>query len=284
MKNDLLCDLSPPSKGGKSIISYLGTVCAAATVIVFSALFFTDVSLSAAATLDLGMDFLLLFFSSYVMYSSLFETGKGKAEEKESYKELLEKRAALFKRYRAEASRAALTEFCKAVSVRETEARREALLFSFYMEKEDYSLILKKGKGKCTLKERRVLRQMERRTAVHITPRLLLAEECNGAADRPFSHSPAQMRRRRFMGFLLPSLLTAVFSVSVVCRVIDAPSSDVIVGYLLKLFTLFLNGVKGFRAGFFHVTEEKTRFATEQCFWFEEFFASLEKTNTTPKN
>ncbi len=289
MKNDLLLsDLSSPFrndplKGGKSILSYLGIVCAAATVVVFSALFFADISLSAAATLGLGMDFALLFFSSYVMYSSLFETGKSKAEEREDYQCLLKKRAALFERYRTEGSCASLTRFCKQTSEKETASRREITLLSHFLEPEDYEALLRKAKEELSYREKRLLKRISRASFVHITPRLLLADGTEDKNDRPFAHSPAQMRRKRLLRFLLPSLFTAFFSVSIVCQVIESPTPDIVVGYLLKLFTLFLNGIKGFRAGFFHVTEEKTRFLTEQCFWFEEYFASSESEKIPPR-
>ncbi len=281
MKNDLFSELSSPLKNGKNILSCLGILCAAATVVVFSALFFADITLNAAATLDLGMDFLLLFFSSYVMYSSLFETGKTKAEEREGYQALIQKREALFKRYRAEGTSASLARFCKEASEKESESRREYVLSSLFFEKEEYEALLKKEKRSLTVKERRLLRHITRRSTAQITPRLLLSEQSEEKNALPFSRLPARMRRRRALRFLLPTALTAFFSVSIVCHVIETPTADIVVGYLLKLFTLFLNGIKGFRSGFFHVTEEKTQFITEQCFWFEEYFAASENKKTT---
>ena len=49
------------------------------------------------------------------------------------------------------------------------------------------------------------------------------------------------------------------------------PSPDAVVGYLLKLFTLLQSGVKGFRAGYFHATEDKAEYLAEQCALLEEY-------------
>ncbi len=275
MKNDLFSPEKAPMRDGGGILSSLGILCAVATVLVFSALFFTDISVSAAATLDFGLDFALLYFSSYVMYFSLFETGRERAESIDGYKALKEKRSLLFRRYRTEGSGESLSLFCKRLSERETAERRAALLSSLFIGEQEYEALLKKEKSALKRSERRVLRKMKRARAVRISPHLLLAEQEKGGERIPFRHSPEALRRERFLRFLLPTALTALFSVSVACRVIENPSPDIIVGYLLKLFTLFFNGVKGFRSGYAHVTEEKTAYLSEQCFWLEEYFCSL---------
>ena len=57
--------LSPPKtkERVRSLLSTLGILAAAATVIVFSALFFTEVSLSAQSALSFSLSFFLLFSS-----------------------------------------------------------------------------------------------------------------------------------------------------------------------------------------------------------------------------
>ena len=118
---------------------------------------------------------------------------------------------------------------------------------------------------------------------MHVTPTLLLAERVLSGKSDPFSRSLAHRRRRRFFRFLLPTALTAFFSVSLAATVIKDPSADVIVGYLLKLFALLFNGVKGFRSGYAFVAQDKCAYMREQCFWLEEYFASLRCESTAPR-
>jgi len=275
MQNDLFSVKESGARGKDGILSSLGILCAAATVLVFSALFFTDLSVSAMATLDLGLDFALLYFSSYVMYFSLFETGRERAKTAERYRTLHEKRALLFRRYRSEGSGDSLARFCEELSRQKTAERHAARLSALFLSEEEYKALTEKAPDTLTKKEKRLLRKVRRARAVRISPRMLLAEEEGAGESVPFSHSPAAMRRGRFARFLLPTALTALFSVSVACQVMENPSPDLIVGYLLKLFTLFFNGVKGFRSGYAHIAEEMTAYITEQCFWLEEYFSSL---------
>ena len=275
MQNDLFSLKEKASEGKGSILSSLGILCAVTTVLVFSALFFTDLSVSAMATLDLGLDFALLCFSSYVMYFSLFETGRERAKAAAEYCALHEKRTLLFRRYRSEGSGESLARFCRELSRQKTAERRAATLSSLFLGEEEYGALSEKAPDTLTGKEKRLLRKMRRVREVHISPRLLLAEEESAGESVPFSHSPAAMRRKRFARFLLPTALTALFSVSVACRVMLDPSPDIVVGYLLKLFTLFFNGIKGFKSGYAHIAEEMTAYLSEQCFWLEEYFSTL---------
>ena len=277
MKNDFLPLPEEASAKKGEALSGLGLFCAIATLLIFSALFFSDVSLSVHSALDFGVDFTLLFFSSYVMFFSLFETGKEKASEAEEYKLLHQKREELFARYRSEGDTESMALFCKMLSERESEERRAVMLSSLLITDAEYNALLNKEPHLHTKEERRILRAMKRVRRVHISPHQLLAERSAAAHHTPFARSPEQMRRRRFLLFLLPTALTALFSVSVICEVIDHPTADVIVGYLMKLFTLCAGGVKGFRSGFIHVKEEKSNYLAEQCFWLEEYFSELQK-------
>lgn len=281
MKDDLFLSDTQEKTAVRSILSGLGVICAALTVLVFSTLFFSDITLSVKGALDFSVDFALLFFSSYVMYFSLFDTGSEKAASLASYTALKEKRAALFLRYRAKGSHESLTAFCRRLSFAKTEERRQDVLSLYFLSEEEATLLRKKDKKDLTKNERRALWRLSRLKPVRITPALLLAERALAKDSTPFSHSPEQLRRRRFFRFLLPSALTAFFSVALVCEVIRDPSLDVIVGYLLKLFTLLFNGVKGFRSGYAYVDSDKNAYMHEQCFWLEEYFASLEREKTS---
>jgi len=274
MKNDLFLPSSERSTAAKSILSSLGIFCGAATVLVFSALFFADVSLSLSSALDLSVDFALLFFSSYIMYFSLFDTGAEKGKALPETVALKEKRERLFVRYRKDGSSESLSAFCAALSEEKTREQKELLLSRLCLtEREAEELTAKK---KPTLKERCTLWKIKHAPFVRVTPKMLLSER-SAEASVPFSHSPEKMRRRRFFRFLLPTVLTALLSVSLAAEVILNPTANEVVSYLLKLFTLLFNGVKGFRSGYSYIASDKNAYMREQCFWLEEYFTALEK-------
>ena len=275
MEPSLLLSPQKKKESVKNLLSYLGVAAGVATVFIFSALFFTDVSFTAAGTVSFSLSFLLLFVSAYMMYASLFETGRGLSEREERYTSLLSRRDALFLRLHTEGSQEQLSHFCKRVSAEETKREREHLLHLYFTTEEEVALWKEKPKGERTRRERRALRALARQRAVSITPRALLAERPVTARHAPLSASPERSRCRRTVMFLLPLALFTVLSVSVACEVILNPSPDAIVGYLLKLFTLLQSGIKGFRAGTAHVAEDKCDYMREQCELLEEYFKNI---------
>lgn len=277
MKNDLFLPNVEEKAAVKSILSSLGILCAAATVIIFSALFFADVTLTFSSALDFTVDFALLFFSSYIMYFSLFDTGSEKALLLRPVCSLKEKRDALFDRYRKEGTSESIAAFCAMLSKEKTREQREVLLSQMSVSEEEAARLWKKERRSLSVADKRILRRLSRLKHIRILPNMLLSERAVSAMDVPFSSSPEKMRRRRFFRFLLPTVLTALLSVSLAAEVIRNPSADVIVGYLLKLFTLLFNGVKGFRSGYSYIACDKSAYMHEQCFWLEEYFAWLKK-------
>lgn len=255
----------------RSLLSTLGILAAAATVIVFSALFFTEVSLSAQSALSFSLSFFLLFSSSYIMYVSLFETGRGQGEKEEKFSSLTTRRAALFTALREQGSKETLLAFCRRLSQKETAAARQALLLRHFTTEEELAAWRKTPRRDRTLTMRRALLADARFRPIQITPRMLLAEQPKTAVYAPLSHTPDRERHRRTLAFLLPLALFTSLSVSLVCEVILNPSPDTVVAYLLKLFTLLHSGLKGFRAGFFHVTVDRCGYMEEQCELLEEY-------------
>lgn len=269
-------------EGVKGLLSYLGIFAAAATVIIFSALFFADISFSAAGTLSFSLSFLLLFLSAYMMYASLFETGRGYAERENGYRELHSRRSLLFSRLRTEGNQDSLSRFCRRISEEETKRERGEILHLHFFTEEEIVTATKKGKRERTRRERRVLHALAHQRAVCITPRALLAERAAKVARAPLSASPERSRARRTLSFLLPLALVTVLSVSIACEVILNPSPDAIVGYLLKLFTLLQSGIKGFRAGAEYISEDKCGYMREQCELLEEYFKELSQEAPKP--
>ena len=271
--------LSPEKKKEhvKNLLSYLGILAAAATVVIFSALFFSDISFSLAGTVNISLAFLLLFVSSYIMYVSLFETGKIQAEKEEEYLALSERRAKLFSHLHAQGDPDRLTKFCQRISEKETAEERARLLHLHFTTEAEVAAWRSLPKGTLKHAQKRVLRALAKQKAISVTPRMLLAERPSAHRHAPLSASPERCRRRRTASFLLPLALFTALSVSLVCEVMTDPSADAVVGYLLKLFTLLQSGIKGFRAGYQHVLLDKSDYMREQCELLDIYFASAEE-------
>ena len=272
MDKNWLLTSSPKKEGMQSILSCLGIIAGAGTLLLFSALFFTNISFTVQSTFSFTLTFLLLFISSYMMYLSLFETGKNQGEREITYQTLFRKREALFLKVRKEVEQEELSAFCKAFSERETRERKEALLRAHFLTAEEAACLLETETRSLSREKRVAKRALKRHKAIILSPRALLAEQPQRHTSAPLSHSPGQKLFFRTLSFLLPLLLFTTLSVSVACQVILNPGADTVVSYFLKLFTLLSSGLKGFRTGFHHITKDKYGYMLEQCTILEEFF------------
>lgn len=275
MENNWFITAEKKRESAKNLLSYLGLLVAAATVLVFSALFFTDLSFSKESSVSFSLTFFLLFSASYIMYVSLFETGKSEGERTEEYQALLKKRGELFTKFRVTGNQKTLSLFCKALGDKETKGNRARILDEHFVTEEDVLLIKQKRPAERTVREKRVLSRLARQKAVIITPRAVLAERPGVNHRAPLSLSPERSRRRRTVAFLIPLAAFTALSVSLVFEVIRDPSADAVIGYLLKLFTLLHSAVKGFRAGFYHATLDRCDYMREQCDVLTDYFNTL---------
>lgn len=264
--------LSPKKEHtSRTITATLGIGAAACTVLVFSVLFFTDVRFTAEGMLSLSLHFALLFFSSYVMYFSLFETGKEKGETDEDARAVHTKRNALLSRYEKEGDTASLRLFCEEVTEKEQKEAKAALLSRLLLTEEEGDALLAREEA-LSFGERRRRRALQSVRAIRLTPAMLLSHRKTEGYHAPLSRSPERMRRRRSLSFLLVTAVTAAFSVSLVFDVLLSPTAGTIAAYLLKLFTLFGSGLRGYKAGYFHATVDVADYEREQASLLEEYF------------
>ncbi len=262
---------SKEEKAGKNILACLGIGGAVATVLVFSVLFFTEIRLTAESVLSLSLHFALLFFSSYVMYFSLFETGRDKGTAEEASVTEKKRSAALLARYEKEGDTASLRSFCEEITRKERKEARLSLLSRYLMTEEEGEALLS-HEGRLSLRERRRRHALRGTEAIRVTPAILLDVRKTERYKPPLSRSPEKMRLWRSLRFLFITAVTAAFSVSLAFNVLLSPNAGTIAAYLLKLFTLFGSGMKGYKAGFLYVTEDVTAYRHAQNDLLEEYF------------
>ncbi len=271
-----------PDKGEaqkRGILACLGIACAIVTVLVFSVLFFTEISFTVESILSLSVQFALLFFSSYVMYFSLFETGKDKGEREEEVRATAQRNSALLRRYEKEGAPDTLLAFCLTQTEKERREAHRFLLSRFSMTEAESEALLKSTKG--SLRDRARRHALMRVSRIRITPAMLLLGRKAGKYTAPLSHSPERMRLRRAALFMLFAAVTAAFSVSLVFEMLFSPDPSTVAAYLLKLFALFGSGARGYRAGYLHATGDVPHYQKEQNHLLEEYFRTLSHAHTS---
>ncbi|MCQ2385343.1 MAG: hypothetical protein MJ078_01515 [Clostridia bacterium] len=258
----------------KSVLANLGILCAGVTLCVAAVLLFTDISFEVAGTYIFSPSFLLLLFAGYVMYFSMASAGRERASSEPGYRKQKETLEGLLTQYRLRGSRDSLSAFCRKISARETDEKINGLLLYYGITRED----MEKGFAadqKITRRQKKGLRRVKRCEGVTVAPSMLLSGQGVGLYAPPLSAPPEKTAARRIILYMLPTSLTAFFSVSVVCSVILKPTAGEWIGYLLKLFTLVFNGIKGYEAGYFHIAKDKKKYRGGQIVLWEEYFKDL---------
>ena len=253
----------------RGVLSNLGIVCAVFTFLSVSALFFTDITVSLQGSLSFSIQFLVLLFASYVMYFSLSETGADRARQEKEFGAAKARADALHLRFREKGDINSLLLFCNKVSLRETESKRSALLSYYGLSKKD---LADAASASLSAMQKRGLLRVKRMREVRILPSMLLLSREEGGYRPPLAKSPAAAKRHRFIPYLLASLFTAFFSVSVLCEIIINPNPALLVGYISKVFTLVFNGIKGYRAGYCNIAKDTALYLEEQSDLLEEYF------------
>lgn len=277
MRNDLKWE--EPRRAAGGMLAHVGILTAVLTVAVFSALFFAELTFTVEGGIRFGLHFVLLCFASYTMYFSLSEVGVDRALQSEGARRTLAALEQTVARARGERTMADLRGFCHRFAARETAERRALTLAAYDLDEAELARLRAQPRKRLPYRMRRALRAVEGLAPVRITPSMLLSDRIPTGMRPPLARTPRSLRLRRTLCFLIPTALTALFSVSVVCEVIASPTPDVLVGFLLKLFTLFSGGAKGFRDGHRHVTEDRLPYAEERTEILEEF---LKSTPTPP--
>ncbi len=249
-------------KTAKNILSNLGMATAIVTVLFVTGAFFTELEVVGALETLFSPSFFLLLFSSLIMYYALNDTGvgHGKAEKeyldaKEAYEEST-KKAFSCKTQK-------LPTFCTNLCAEELAEARKSLLLPYGIP---YAVYLAKYRGKSkkelpetlTRDERSAILRANRLSCQRLTPGMLLDNGTgNGSRKRYLlGMSPNRKRVFRDILILLPTFLSAFFSVSIVFSLIESPSFATFIACMLKVCALLWHGVKGYRTGYLYASRD----------------------------
>lgn len=226
-------------------IRQIGLVTGAITVFVCALLFFTDISMMGIGTKELTGNFITMILASYIMYFSLSDSGELLGRESAEYLEAAREYGAVRDKIGGE-SLPALSLWCCEYADGELLRRRRRALLAASLSEEDYAAYLD-GRGNFSSSRRRALRACSKMKRIKLTPSMLLSEDAHcgeGLTD------PRRSKLLARASALIPTLVCSVVTVSVSLSAKDAMTYTTAVAGLLKLFGLFVVGVKGYYSGY----------------------------------
>ncbi len=263
-------------------IGNMGIIIAAMTLFCAAAVFFMDISLASFVTASFSLSFVVLLFCAYTIYFSLADTGMRAAMSDKSYIKAKEEYEALKSELRKSGRLEYLNDFCHQYVKNELVSAKKELLLSGGISYSDFCEKYS-GKDKSALprelgrKAKRAILSANRIKPIHLTPDMLLSVGRNVSERRALRKNPERTRFFSALRALIPTTVTSFFAVSIVCSVIQEPSSSVIIECLIKLFTLVWNGSKGFLMGYNNVALDTTAYLCDCSDILTRFSAYADK-------
>ena len=237
-------------EGYTYLISNLGKIVAAVTMIVAGMLVFTDIEFLGFDSKEMTSTLALIMISSYVVYFSLEEAGERLYEEGEDYSKLkLEYTEAVEKISLDGLS--ALREYCERYADEELLFRRRGALLSMGYTEEDFEAF---KRGKIEERKKRIhLMKISMMKRMKLTPEMLL---CHGSEAGEKIRDPKKGKILLLAMKILPSTVCMLFTASVVLSAKELDAVTVIEG-ILKLSTLPIVGFRGYVNGYNYKKESE---------------------------
>ncbi len=248
----LSSDPLPPAR------RYVGVWVGIITVLVVSATLFFETRLTAAPADQTVMTASLMMLSCFVMYTSLFDTGRQKATETDTYK-------TVWNTYRTARDQAhsrlgELEQFCAAYAGEELKRAQSECLSRAGLTPTDFTLwqsgnmppdafrALKRQK-------KRALKRTAKLKPLRLHATMLLTNNRHPRRTPTLSARPAYVKRT--LTALIPTFVGSLVTVAVTLEGAALTPAAIVAG-ILRIFTIVWCGVRGFTAGTYAVTEDDT--------------------------
>ena len=253
------------SRGIGGIISNLGKVVAAITLLVACLVTFTDVALMQIDTESYATTLAVMIISSYLMYFSLFDVGEERGTESEAFLNAHKHYTATRVKINGDMM-PNLRSFCEEYSKEDLNARRKERLMLFGYSEDEIS---QHGKDR---RKRRARRSIERMRAYILTPRQLLSSDKR--TERSELANPERTRIIRSFLKLIPSTVCMCLTVSVVLSPKDGLSTADIINGIIKLSALPIVGIRGYVCGLIYSERTRASWLRTRTRILEAFLAS----------
>jgi len=236
-------------KTGAAMVKSAGKIIAALTAAVACLLTFTDVSLGGFGSKALTGTLVMMLIAVYLIYFSLEDAGERLGEEGEDFLAARAKYAAVREKIGTE-DMTSLREFCSAYTEAELKYRRELALAERGYRTEELEGWLKGEKFDTGAV--RVFKRVKKMKPIRLTPQALLAADTRRGKELS---DPDRLKLWRMAVRLIPTSVCTVVTVSVVLTMKDGLTAEAVIEGILKLATLPIVAIRGYSAGYRHVTD-----------------------------
>ncbi len=243
--------LRPPAR------RFWGAWIGGSTVVVAAAVFFCEMHLTAVPIEQTLTTAAVMILCCFIMYTSLYDTGRQTASGESAYRELVSTYGRLREQICGGGRAEELESYCTAYVTEELTAvrGREVAAVGLGIETVDRYIqgeLQKEEYSALSRPQRRAIRRAARLRPLTLSAAILLYGGKGGRRDR-FSTHGEQVKRT--LGALIPTVAGSLITVAVALEGIPMTPAAVVAA-CLRLFTVIWTGVRGYASGVTAVEEE----------------------------
>jgi hypothetical protein len=232
------------------LVENMGKTVAIITGIIAVLVSFTEIGFCDINSRDFTLNAIFMLICAYIMYFSLEDTGERAGRASAEYIERENEFKAMQKRVDSTKIEK-MRDFLKDYRIQEYKYRRENLILTYGMSVEEYENM--KSQGRLALKQKRIVRKVEKLNPIDITPKTLLTRSISDSGSE--ISNPRGMKLFKIILNLIPSTFCMLFTVSIMLNAKDNLTSSDIIDSIVKLTTLPTIALKGYCQGYSYATE-----------------------------
>ena len=232
------------------LVENMGKTIALVTGMIAVLVSFTEIGFCDISSRDFTLNAIFMLICTYIMYFSLEDTGERTGKTSAEYVERENEFKAIQKKIDS-SKIGSLRDFLKDYKMQEYRYRRENLILAYGLSVEEYENMCKLEK--LTLRQRMIIRKVERLKPIDITPKTLMARSIGEGGSE--IANPKSARLFKIILNLIPSTLCMLFTVSIMLSAKDNLTTSDIIDSIVKLTTLPAIALKGYCQGYSYATE-----------------------------
>ena len=226
------------------LVENMGKTIALVTGMIAVLVSFTEIGFCDISSRDFTLNAIFMLICTYIMYFSLEDTGERTGKTSAEYVERENEFKAIQKKIDS-SKIGSLRDFLKDYKMQEYRYRRENLILAYGLSVEEYENMCKLEK--LTLRQRMIIRKVERLKPIDITPKTLMARSIGEGGSE--IANPKSARLFKIILNLIPSTLCMLFTVSIMLSAKDNLTTSDIIDSIVKLTTRPAIALKGYCQG-----------------------------------
>lgn len=256
------------------VAGYIAAAVILATVVVVMTSEIKLISFSEVTELSLAV--FVLIYLSHSMYVNMYNNGTLAAKKLEEYVDVTRAYFTIRDEMKTKTVQKDLAQFCREYVANELRAQRESVLepadvsWAEYQRLKNLTYKELKEKGIPKIKRKAII-DANWIKPIKLTPTMIYRACGRGVRIRPMGTAPDKRRRFDYVFSFARTALTSLCMCFIAFELFANPTWEMLCAVVIKLVTVALNGLLGYRRGYDNIAVDTINYTEDQIDMLEQF-------------